>query len=193
MKNHSTRKKQLKLVLFITILVVFGALTTIFLGYRTASNPEQLILSAVQDDATISISNVSQISTKNGIKEWSLQARSAYYLEIDMQAVFEKLMAIFYLQNGRTVQLSADKGYLNIDSHDIRITGNVIADDGYFRIETDNLKYKNKRRILLIDSHVKVRGGAMRLCADKALYDLVSQKATFRGNVEGIIFEKITL
>ena len=97
------------------------------------------------------------------------------------------------MQNGGTVQLSAKKGYLNIDSNDIRITGNVIADDGAFKIETDNLRYHNKRRILLADSPVKVTGGAMSLYADTASYDLESQKATFQGKVEGIIFEKITL
>jgi LPS export ABC transporter protein LptC len=193
LKKHITRKKHIRLALFVTILVVCVALMAVFREYRQVSNPEKFILSAIQDEASISIGNVNHTSTKNGIKEWNLQAESGHYIEKDKLAVFDNLLATFYMQNGNMVRMSARKGYLNTQSNDIRVTGNIVAVDGDFKIETDKLRYKNKRRMLYADSPVKVTGNAMSLVADSASYDLNSQKAVFEGKVEGIIFENITL
>ena len=75
-----------KLFLLITLFLVFGVVITVFIGYRTVSKPQELILSSLaQDDATIAIDRVHQTSTKNGIKEWSLDAVSAQFIEKNRQ------------------------------------------------------------------------------------------------------------
>ncbi len=146
-----------------------------------------------QDDATIAIDKVHQTSTKNGIKEWSLDATSAQFIEKDRQAVFDDLSVTFYLENDHSVNLSANKGYLNTDTRDIRIDGDVIADDGEFKILTDTLNYEHKRRVHIALKPVQILGSTFRLNADSALYDLNSQQTTFDGSVEGTIFDKINL
>jgi len=191
--KHS-RQRSIKLLLLITIFLVFGVVLTVFIGYRTVSNPQEMFLSSlIQDDATIAIDRVHQTSTKNGIKEWSLDARSAQFIEKDRQAVFDDLSVTFYLENDHSVNLSANKGYLNTDTRDIRIDGDVIADDGEFKILTDTLNYEHKRRVLIAVKPVQILGSTFRLNADSALYDLNSQQTTFDGSVEGTIFDKINL
>jgi len=191
--KHS-RQRSIKLLLLITIFLVFGVVLTVFIGYRTVSNPQEMFLSSlIQDDATIAIDRVHQTSTKNGIKEWSLDARSAQFIEKDRQAVFDDLSVTFYLENDHSVNLSANKGYLNTDTRDIRIDGDVIADDGEFKILTDTLNYEHKRRVLIAVKPVQILGSTFRLNADSALYDLNSQQTTFDGSIEGTIFDKINL
>ena len=135
--NHS-RQRNIKLFLLIAMFLVFGVVLTVYIGYRTVSNPQELFLSSlVQDDATIAIDRVHQTSTKNGIKEWSLDAKSAQFIEKDRQAVFDELSVIFYMENDKWVKLSANKGYLNTDTRDIRVDGDVISDDGEFKMLTE--------------------------------------------------------
>jgi len=191
--NHS-RPRSIKLFLLITLFLGFGVVLTVFIGYRTVSKPQELFLSSlVQDDATIAIGRVHQTSTKNGIKEWSLDAASAQLVEKDRQAVFDDLTMTFYMKNDKSVKLSAKKGYLNTDTRDIRVHGDVIADDGEFKILTETLNYEHEKRILVTTKPVQILGSTFRVNADSALYDLTSQKTTFDGKVEGTIFDKIKL
>lgn len=191
--NHAPHKST-KLFLLITVFLVFGLVLTIFIGYRTDSNPQELFVSSmVQDEATIAIDRVHQTSTKNGIKEWSLDARSAQFIEKDRQAVFDELSMKIYMENDKLVKLSAHKGYLNTDTRDMRVDGDVIADDGELKLLTETLNYEHARRVLVTTKPVQVLGSKFRLTADSASYDLTSQRTTFDGNVEGTIFEKIDL
>jgi len=191
--KHS-RQRSIKLFLLITMFLVFGVVLTVFIGYRTVSNPQEMFLSSlIQDDATIAIERVHQTSTKNGVKEWSLDATSAQFIEKERQAVFDDLSVTFYLENDNSVKLSANKGYLNTDTRDIRIDGDVIADDGEFKILTDTLDYEHERRVLIALKPVQILGSTFRLNADSALYDLNSQRTTFDGSVEGTILDKINL
>ena len=176
------------------MFLVFGVVLTIFIGYRTFSNPEEMLLSSlVQDDATIAIGGVHQTSTKDGIKEWRLDAVSAQFIEKKRQAVFDQLSVTFFMENDTSVTLSADKGYLNTDTRDIRMGGDVIANNGEYKILTENLDYEHKRRVLVAKNPVQIIGSAFRLNADSASYDLTSQRTTFDGNVKGTLFERINL
>lgn len=191
--NHAPHKNT-KLFLLITVFLVFGLVLTIFIGYRTVSSPQELFVSSmVQDDATIAIDRVHQTSTKNGIKEWSLDARSAQFIEKDSQAVFDELSMKIYMENDKLVKLNAHKGYLNTDTRDMRVDGDVIADDGELRLLTETLNYEHARRVLVTTKPVQVFGSKFHLNADSASYDLTSQKTTFDGNVKGTIFDKIDL
>ncbi len=185
---------QFKPFLLITVLLVFGLVLTLFIGYRTVSNPEKLLVSSlVQDDATIVIDRVHQTSTKNGIKEWSLDARTAKFIEKDRQAIFEEVSMNIYMENDKRVKLTAHKGYLNTDTRDMRVDGDVVADDGELKILTETLNYEHARRVLVSTKPVQVLGGKIQLNAESASYDLASQKTTFDGKIEGTIFDKIDL
>jgi len=187
------QNKNIKFILFFIILLVIGIVLGVFIGYRTVSNPQEMILRAVQNDASISIENVTQTSIKNGIKEWSLKAASADFMEQEKQAVFNDLSVTFFMQNGKTIRLSAEKGYLNTESRDIKAAGNVVADDGTVKFQADTLSYTNEAGIIFSDAPVKILGDAFQLFADTASYDLKTQITTFKGNVEGAIFENIRL
>ena len=193
LKSNISRNKHIKFILVFIILLVIGIVLGVFIGYRTVSNPEEILRRAVQKDAAISVENVTQTSIKNGMKEWSLKASSADFMDQEKQAVFNDLAVTFFMQNGKTIRLSAEKGYLNTESRDIRAAGNVVADDGVVIIQADRLNYTHKTGVLFSNAPVKIMGDAFQLHADTASYDLNTQITTFKGNVEGTIFENIRL
>ena len=192
MTRKPNRQKSLRLVLLLSMLLIFGVVLTVFIGYRTVSNPQETGLSSLlKDDVTISMADVQQTSTRNGLRDWSLNAASAQFLDKKKQVVFDDLAVTFYLDQGGSVALSARKGYLNTDTRDIRIDGDVVADDGQIKFRTESLDYDHEQRVLLTAEPVEIFGNRFCLTAESAFYDMATRKATFEGNVEGTIFESI--
>jgi len=186
-------QRNLKLVLFLTIVVSIGIVLAIFIGYRKNQNTNEPILPSDQDNASISIGKVHQTATKDGGTEWRLTADTAHYMENENRAVFDNLDVVFYTKKGDEVHLTADRGHLRTDSNDIEVEGNVIADNGSYTIETESLSYRHASRILFTDKPVKVSGDLFSLTADTVSLDLNTQKSDFVGNVKGILSEDITL
>jgi len=76
-KHKNLKKLKLFFLAFITIALT--AVIAVFINYRRIlENPEKLI-SSFPVDSNLSIGKIHQTSTKNGVKEFSLDAASAYY------------------------------------------------------------------------------------------------------------------
>lgn len=192
-RRRTASNKPAKVILFFAILLVIGIVLAVFIGYRTESKPQEMLLRAVQNDAAISVENVTQTSIKNGIKEWRLKAASADFLDKEKLAVFEDLSVTFFMGNGKAIRLSAQKGVLDTESRDIKATGNVVAEDGMVTLKAQKLDYAHDTRTLFSDAPVQIVAEAFALSADSASYDLNTQKTTFSGHVEGTIFEDISM
>ena len=189
----NNKQRNVKLALFLTIAVSIGIVLTVFIGYRRDRDANEAILNTEQNNASISIGKVHQTATRDGVKEWSLTADAAHYIENENRALFDNLKVIFYTKEGDEVHLTADRGHMKTDSKDIEVHGNVIADNGRFTIETESLSYRHASRILSTDQPVKVSGDLFSLTANAASLDLNSQKSDFVGSVKGILSEDVSL
>jgi len=174
----------------VSMLLIFGVVLTVFIGYRTGSNPQEMVLSSMlKDDVAISMADVQQTSIKNGVKDWSLNAASAQFLYKKNQVVFDDLDVTFYLDDGGSVKLSAQKGYLNTETQDIQIEGNIVADDGDIKFRTESLDYDHELRILVSAQPVQLFGNSFCLTAASAAYNMATSRAIFEGQVEGTLFD----
>jgi hypothetical protein len=117
--TQNKKLNKLKLLLISIILVTFGAITVVFLKYRQVLDAPGNLLPIVQSDANIAIGKVQQTATRDGIKEWSLEASSARYVDADKLAVFKDLFVTFYLKDKQEVYLTASQGTLRTDSNNI--------------------------------------------------------------------------
>ncbi len=190
MARKTNRHKSLRLVLLVSMLLIFGVVLTVFIGYRTGSNPQEMVLSSMlKDDVAISMVDVQQTSTKNGVRDWSLNAASAQFLNKKNQVVFDDLALTFYLDDGGSVNLKARKGHLNTETRDIQIDGDVLADDGEIKFRTESLDYDHTQRILVAAQPVQIFGNSFCLTAESATYDMAGRKAIFEGKVEGTLFD----
>ena len=154
---------------------------------------EKNIVSDIRNNANISIGKAHQTATRNGIKEWNLDAASVNYMVKKNQAIFQDLSITFYLKNKTEVYLTANKGILKIDSNDMEILGNVVVKNSIYRLKTENLFYRHNQRIIFSKVPVKVSGAAFNLVADSMSLNLNTNKTMFEGKVQGTLREIIRL
>jgi LPS export ABC transporter protein LptC len=185
--------KKLTFLLISVIFITFAVILAVFIGYRRILNEPEKIISSLEDRANISIDNVHQIATRDGKKEWSLEAASAQFMEENKQAVFKDLSVIFFLENDGEIYLTANRGILKTDSNDMEIAGNVVMKNESYRLKTDNLYYTHDKRLIVSKVPVSIFGGSFNLSADTMSFDLNTRKASFSGKVEGNFSGDLTI
>jgi LPS export ABC transporter protein LptC len=187
--NH----KKLKLILLSVIFVGLGVTLAVFISHRRMLGKEKNMVSDIRNNANISIGKAHQTATRNGIKEWNLDAASVNYMVKKNQAIFQDLSITFYLKNKTEVYLTANKGILKIDSNDMEVLGNVVVKNSTYRLKTENLYYRHNQRIIFSKVPVKVSGAAFNLVADSMSLNLNTNKTMFEGKVQGTLREIIRL
>ena len=190
--KHKNPKK-LKLFLLAFIVNALTAVIAVFINYRRIlENPEKLI-SSLPGDANLSIGKIHQTSTKNGVKEFTLDAASAYYTASKKEVILNDLSVTFFLKNNQEVYLTANKGILETESKDIEVTGNVILKNESSRLVTEKIQYKHGLRLLLSKVPVKIIGNSYQLTSDRMSLDLNTNNTVFEGRVEGAFSENFTI
>lgn len=185
--------KNLKRFLFAVILLTFGAVLTVFFGYRNSSNKQETVISPIQSKANIAIGTVRETATRDGIKEWSLDAGAVHFEDEKKQAVFQDLSVTFFLKDGKQVYLTAKNGILKTDSNDIEVSGNVVVKNDEYRLSTENLNYDHGRRVFFSKVPVKIVGDSLTLAADSMSLDLNSNNTLLKGHVKGSFSENFKL
>jgi len=179
--------KKLSIILLIVILMAIGTVITVFIGYRKVSNAPEMLLSSIQDGANLSLGKIRQTATRDGKKEWSLEAGSAHYMEDEKKAVLKDLSITYYLDNDQEVFLNADQGILNTDTNDIEFSGNVVIRNEDYRLTTEELNYQHERRFIFTDVPVNISGRDAELSANSATFDMKANKIVLTGNVASVI------
>lgn len=184
-------KKTLKQMLIGFILTAFGVIVAIFIAYRHA--PESAEIVSFQKNADISVVKVQQTATKNGIQEWMLDAASAQFMESEKQAVFKTPEITFFLEDGKSLHLTAKEGIVKTDSNNIEAKGQVVLKKENYSLATEQISYENGRRVFSADKPINIVGTEIALSADAMQFDLNTNRLFFKGNVKGIFNEKFSL
>ncbi|MFH0995602.1 MAG: hypothetical protein V1844_08940, partial [Pseudomonadota bacterium] len=98
----SRRKITIALVAFsvITTVIIAG----IFIKNRYLSQDPVKLITAIQQNASLAIGNVHQVSTRDGIKEWILDARAAHVIDESKQLMLEDVTVVYFVKNGQEVR-----------------------------------------------------------------------------------------
>lgn len=179
--------KKLSIILLIVILLAIGTVVTVFIGYRQVSNAPELLLSSIKDGANLSLGKIRQTATRDGKKEWSLEAGSASYIENENKAVLKDLFITYYLKDNKEVYLNADQGILNTETNDIEFSGNVVVRNEEYKLKTEKLDYQHERRFISSDVPVHILGDEADVTANSLTYDLNANKIVLTGNVVATI------
>lgn len=189
----NTYHKKLKFFLISLIFLTFGVILMFFLQYRYVLEKNDTPISIGQSKANISIGKAHQTATRNGRKEWSLDAASADYMAKNSQAIFKDLSVTFYLKDETKVFITANQGILRTDSNDMEIYGNVVVRNKDYKLRCENLYYKHDKRIIFSKVPVNITGNSFELVADSMLLNLNNNRALFEGKVKGTFSEQFTL
>jgi lipopolysaccharide export system protein LptC len=189
----NTHRIKLNILLISIILFAFGIILTVFLNYRNGLEINDLSGTIGSNTANISIGKAHQTATRNGIKEWSLDAASADYMTDKKQAVFKNLSVTFFLKDNTKVYITADRGLLKTDSNDMEISNNVVVKYTQFKLKCENLYYEHKEQIIFSNVPVNITGDSFQLVADAMSLNLNTNKTLLEGKVKGIFRGGIAL
>jgi LPS export ABC transporter protein LptC len=188
---HRTLRSRRKITI---VLVAFSVITTaiiagIFIKNRYLSQDPVKLITAIQQNASLAIGNVHQVSTRDGIKEWILDAKAAHVIDESKQLMLEDVTVVYFIKNGKEVRLTASRGMLKTETKDIEVTGQVVLTYSNYTLETEQMNYDHGRRMLFSSTPVKIIGDAINLTADSMKYDLTANQTWFQRNVEVLLRE----
>ena len=181
------KTKKLSVFLLIVILVSVGTVVSVFIGYRQVSNTPEMLITSLKEGANLSLGKIRQTATRDGKKEWSLEADSANYMEADNKVDLKNLSVVYFLEDNREVYLKADQGILQTDTNDIEFSGNVVIRNEEYQMKTEHLNYGHGQRIIICDQSIQISGKGAELTAESAKYDLNADKIVLKGNVVATI------
>ncbi|MFH1156290.1 MAG: LPS export ABC transporter periplasmic protein LptC [Pseudomonadota bacterium] len=181
---------RLKLPLFLSLFIIIAGLVA-FYAYEKAITGKKIMKKVhIDSSASLVLSSMHQTSSRNGIKEWTLDAASAKLLKNENLAVMETISVVFFMDNGKTVYLTSDQGTLNTETHDMTFSGNVVVSHADYRLLTDKLHYEKKRHIMYSTTRIQLKDAESIIEADSFETDLNRRITVFKGNVKGQLSEK---
>lgn len=175
--NSHTIKIFLISVIIVTISIIIGY----YIGNRKPFDDTGDLISSLAGDASISIDRVHQETTRDGKKEWVLDAASAQYIIPKKQAIFKDLSAIYFLKENKKVHLEAEEGILNTESNDIELIGNVVVKNDTYKLKTEKLYFDNEKRVIYSKDPVNIFNGTSSLKANSMSLDLNTNNLSFDG------------
>lgn len=190
-KNKNSKK--LKLFLVAIILITLGIIAAVFIGYRHILNQEVDLIAAAATKSNIAMEKFHHTATRDGRKEWIIDARTVRVISAQNQAVFQDPAVTFFLKDNTKVYLTAKHGILSTDSNDIEVSGNVVVKNEKYRLKTEILNYEHSKRILFSKVPVQIVSASSQLAADSMTHDLNLNETVFKGHINGIFVENIIL
>ena len=142
--NYVSNEK-IRLVLLILMLFIIAGLTALY--YIRKMTTEDIFINNlnIDSEAVMTLRQMQQTSSRNGIKEWTLTAESAKVLKNKEQAVLDGVHVIFFIDNDEKIDLTSRHGRLHTKYHDMTLSQDVIARNKAAILETDELHYEKKK------------------------------------------------
>ena len=126
--------------------------------------PPEKKVPAPDSKADLKLDRVHYTETREGVKEWELEATSAQYFEGESTVLFDKVKATFFGKEGQTYTLVGEKGKFHPQTKDMEIFDGVRLEsgDGY-QMRTRSLKYQAGKRELSTADPVEIEGPQLRV------------------------------
>jgi LPS export ABC transporter protein LptC len=189
---HPGKKKQI-LFLVLMLVVLAGGVAGFFVINRVMETPPVLKDIHIDSEAALKLNLMKQISKKNGITEWELEATTATLVKEKDQAVLTDVRVIFYTKDDTRVFLTSDQGTLNTETHDMDFAGNVVVRHQTYTLKTDQLHYKKKPHIIHADTRVRLENTNSAMEADTMEIQLKENNVILQGHVKGQFSEDFNL
>ena len=189
MKNPKLIRNLMLSVSLVALLATVG----LFFTYRQVTSNPEAILNLVQKGADMQLSKIRQTASKNGIKEWRLEAESATLNEQEKVMLLANPDVEFFMEDGDNLHLTADQGTIHTDSSRMNISGRVSANTSLYNLQTETLDYDPQARTLIAQKQVNISGQSFTLQADSMAMDIATSITRFEGGVQGVISDDFQL
>jgi LPS export ABC transporter protein LptC len=182
--------KKIKYVFSAVVVILFCIIILIFVRNRMRLKHIGTPLPPQKTNATLSIQNFRHTATQDGQRKWSIEASSANLYSKENIAKLSNISATFFISADKTIQLTADKGLLHVDTNNLTISGHIVVKFSDYVLTTENLNYVHKSHIINSNVPVEITGDTMMLKANAMSYDLDTDIIRGSGNVSGAFKQK---
>lgn len=177
--------EKIKFFLYLVIALIFIVLAAVFINYRYFSDNDAYLDSS-GERPTISLDTVYHLATKEGVKQWSLKASVVNYYQSKNEAVFKELSVRLFSDKNDETTLTGLTGRLDTEKNDIVVSGNVVAVNGDYILNSEELHFNNEKRIVSSLVPVKIMTGDSWITADTMEANLNTGITILKGKVEGV-------
>ncbi|NWH05333.1 LPS export ABC transporter periplasmic protein LptC [Desulfobacter latus] len=184
------KKKLIRPLILLIGLILGGGGAYYYINYLLTT-PITLEDIEVDDTAALKLNVIEQISKKNGVTEWQLNASSATLLKARNTAVLKDINIIFYTKQHTQVHLTATSGELDTKTHDMTFSKNVIIRYQRYTLRSETLHYAKKPHIIYSNSRITVNDEDSEIEADSMQILLNQDLIILKGHVKGQFSEHI--
>jgi LPS export ABC transporter protein LptC len=143
-------------------MIILGSLgaVAIFVWQALAPAPGDRPPPAKADVAAdLKLDRVHYTETREGMKEWELEAASAVYYREQNIIALEKVRATFYGKNQESYVLVGEKGRFNTQTKVIEVYDGVKVDSSLgYQLRTQSLRYQADQKELSTSDPVEMKG-----------------------------------
>lgn len=161
-------------------------------GYHRLKEEPRALLSVLPKNRDVSLNHIHHVATRDGVKEWTLDAESAQYQRADNKTVFKDILATFFLNDGKTLHLNSKDGILLTDTKDMEVWGDVVVRGGGYELNADKLRYEHKTQTISTETPIVIRGNGIEITGDSMTFNVQTEKVVVWGRVRAV-FENRTL
>mgnify|MGYP002622425428 CR=1 FL=1 len=109
------------------------------------------------------------VEEKDGVKIWELTTEKIFINSTTQIARFEKVSGKFYQEDGKVLELTANKGTYNQKTKNIHIEGDVeLLDGDGGKLTSKKLDWNDAKEILIAREDVKITKDDMQAFGDRA-------------------------
>ena len=163
-----------------------AALLSLYMVNRFTSTEPVVQNVGIDSKTLVALGAMRQTSSRNGIKEWTLNAASARIIKEKHLAVLTDVSVIFFLDSGEQIHLTAKTGTLDTELHNMVFSDSVVVSHGDQFLETDQLQYEKKRHIIYSMNPVILTTPRAKMEADQMTLYLNTHVVRFMGHYNGL-------
>jgi LPS export ABC transporter protein LptC len=183
--------KKIKYVFSAVIILLTCVIIVVFVRNRMFLKHIAPPLPPEKTKATLSIQNFRHMATQDGQRKWSIEASSANLYSDEKIAKLSNISAIFFINDDKTISLTADKGVLHVDTNNMIVSGHIVVKFSDYIMTTEHLNYVHKSHIINATTPVMITGDTMTLKANTMIYNIDTDILKCSGDVEGT-FQQIS-
>jgi LPS export ABC transporter protein LptC len=181
------RRVTIRKILLIAILAVaFG------LGLRMWTHRREPVIeppaASLPTDTDLSLQDIQYTETSDGVRRWSLTAKTAAYDTGQGKSSVRDMRLVFFDEHGgEQAVLTAREGSWVADTGEVEARDNVIVKttDGY-TLRTEFLRYRSETDEVSTEQAVRVESGRMQLSARGMRYGIKARSLTLHSQVKAI-------
>jgi LPS export ABC transporter protein LptC len=182
------RKPAGKTILSAVVLLTLALIATVLYWAGHRVEEKQTGLKIIDDNVDLYIRDVHFTEVGDSGNRLEINADSAAFHRKENLALFDRVRMKLILPDGKTYELTADRGKLRTDLKDVAIEGNVmILSNRGDRLTTDRLKYSDGEKKIYTEDPVTLSNPRFEVKGKGMLLLLKSEHLTIAGGIKARI------